>query len=132
MLYQRSHETKSRHQAARCSSNLAIRSRIRSTVRYRYQLIVTGTESAMDFLRYLLTGYNDPGHASQRVQRLLRSFAHDMVYAVTGGHTKPPNNIVLAFTVKSMTGNGELINVLNRFADGRDRHSLVTSKTVSD
>ena len=71
-------------------------------------------ESTMDFLRYLLTGYNDPGHASQRVQRLLRSFAHDMVYAVTGGQTKPPKHIVLAFTVKSLTGNVELINVLNR------------------
>ena len=68
----------------------------------------------MDFLRYLLTGYNDPGHASQIVQRLLRSFAHDMVYAVTGGQTKPPKHIVLAFTVKSLTGNVELINVLNR------------------
>ena len=71
-------------------------------------------ESTMNFLRYLLTGYNDPGHASQRVQRLLRSFAHDMVYAVTGGQTKPPKHIVLAFTVKSLTGNVELINVLNR------------------
>ena len=73
-------------------------------------------ESTMDFLRYLLTGYNDPGHASQRVQRLLRSFAHDMVYAVTGGQTKPPKHIVLAFTVNSLTGNVELINVLNRLA----------------
>ena len=71
-------------------------------------------ESTMDFLCYLLTGYNDPGHAYQRVQRLLRSFAHGMVYAVTGGQTKPPKHVVLAFTVKSLTGNVELINVLNR------------------
>lgn len=37
-------------------------------------------ESLIVFLYYLLTGSNDPDHASQRVQRLVQSFGHDIVY----------------------------------------------------
>lgn len=66
------------------------------------------------FLCYLLSGTNDPDHASQRVLWLIQSFGHDMVYAVTGGKIKPSKYIVLPFSVKSLTGNVELINILNR------------------
>lgn len=68
----------------------------------------------MVFLYYLLTGSNDPDHTSQRVQRLVQSFGHDIVYAVTCGKTQPSKHIILPFSVKSLTGNVELINILNR------------------
>ncbi len=71
-------------------------------------------ESLMVFLYYLLTGCNDPDHTSQRVQRLVQSFGHDIVYAVTCGKTQPSKHIILPFSVKSLTGNVELINILNR------------------
>ena len=37
-----------------------------------------------------------------------------MVYAVGGGRVKPPKHIMLPFAVKSLTGNVELIQILNR------------------
>ena len=37
-----------------------------------------------------------------------------MVYAVSGGRVKPPKHIMLPFAVKSLTGNLELIQILNR------------------
>ena len=37
-----------------------------------------------------------------------------MVYAVSGGRVKPPKHIMLPFAVKSLTGNVELIQILNR------------------
>ena len=39
-----------------------------------------------------------------------------MVYAVSGGRVKPPKHIMLPFAVKSLTGNVELIQILNRLS----------------
>lgn len=71
-------------------------------------------ESLSVFLCYLLTGCHDVLHATQRVQRLVQSFGQDIVYAVTCGSVKPSKHIILPFSVKSLTGNVELINILNR------------------
>lgn len=71
-------------------------------------------ESLSIFLCYLLTGCHDVLHATQRVQRLVQSFGQDIVYAVTCGSIKPSKHIILPFSVKSLTGNVELINILNR------------------
>ena len=70
-------------------------------------------ESLRLFLSHLFTGSNDPDCSSQRVQRLLQSFGHDIVYAVACGKIKPAKHIILAFSVKSLTGNVELMNILN-------------------
>eukprot|EP00745_Piridium_sociabile_P027749 TRINITY_DN44663_c0_g1_i3.p1 TRINITY_DN44663_c0_g1~~TRINITY_DN44663_c0_g1_i3.p1 ORF type:complete len:1606 (-),score=395.32 TRINITY_DN44663_c0_g1_i3:590-5317(-) len=75
-------------------------------------------QSVRLFLYYLLTGTGDHTHASQRVKRLVRSFAQDLVYAVTRGRLKPPKHIFLPFAVKSLTGNVELIQILNRLGHG--------------
>ena len=71
-------------------------------------------ESLSVFLLYLLAGSNDPDKASQRVHRLLQSFGQDIVYAVTCGKIKPCKHIIVPFSIKSLTGNVELINILNR------------------
>jgi len=52
-------------------------------------------ESVRQFLCYLLTGAGDHTHASERVTRLVRSFAQDFVHAVTRGRMKPPKHIIL-------------------------------------
>ena len=66
-------------------------------------------ESVTLFLHTLLT--------RDGVRWLTNSFGSDLVYAVTCGKTKPP------FAVKSLTGNTELIQILNRLG-----HSLSYSQ----
>ena len=50
------------------------------------------------FLYTLLTGNNDSseGECCQRVQRLIKSFAEDLVFGVTRGMIKPPIQILLS------------------------------------
>lgn len=68
--------------------------------------------SIIQFLQTLLSGNcNNP---SERVKRLVTSFGSDLVYAVTCGRIKLPKHILLPFAVKSLTGNTELVNTLNR------------------
>ena len=53
-----------------------------------------------------------------RVQSLVKSFSQDIVYAVTNGKIKPPKQVLLSYGVKTLTGNVELIQVLNRLRHG--------------
>lgn len=74
-----------------------------------------------ELLRTLLTSIltGDPNKkASQRVEWLLESFSQDLVYGVTCGRVKPPKHILLPTVVKSLTGNIELIQLLNRLGHG--------------
>ena len=75
------------------------------------------------FLHTLLTGTTDCSNPSDRVQRLCSSFAQDLVYAITNGKVKPTKHITLPFAVKSLTGNVELVHILNRLG-----HSLSYSQ----
>lgn len=72
------------------------------------------------FLHTLLTGNaaNQPGSSCSRVQRLMSSFAQDLVYTVSCGNQKPPKHILLPYAVKSLTSNVELIQILNRCGHG--------------
>ncbi|XP_033475188.1 uncharacterized protein LOC117252428 [Epinephelus lanceolatus] len=75
--------------------------------------------SLVVFLQTLLAGTSRVGNSpSKRVQRLTASFSQDLVYAVTCGKVKPTKHIVLPFAVKSLTGNVELIHILNRLGHG--------------
>ena len=42
------------------------------------------------------------------------SFAQDLLYTVNKGRHLTPKNILLPFTIKSLTGNVELIKIINR------------------
>ena len=75
-------------------------------------------ESVSKFLQTLLTGKVAYSQLSDRVDRLTNSLGSDLVFAVTGGQTKPPKHIMLPFAVKSLTGNTELIRTLNRLGHG--------------
>ena len=48
------------------------------------------------------------------MQRLTASFGQDLVYAVTSGKVKPTKHVLLPVAVKTLTGNVELIQILNR------------------
>ena len=67
-----------------------------------------------NFLTILLTGNTKDTDQSDRIQRLVNSFAQDLIYAISAGTIKTPKHILLSFAVKTLTGNAELIRMLNR------------------
>ena len=46
-----------------------------------------------------------------RVQRLMKSFAQDLMFGVNRGKIKPPKQILLLYAVKTLTNNFELIQI---------------------
>ena len=52
---------------------------------------------------------------SPEVHRLALSLSQDLIHSATRGRIKTPKHVVLPMTVKSLTGNVELITILNRF-----------------
>ena len=82
------------------------------------------------FLMGLLTSNPDVTDPSPRVKMLLESFSQDLIYAVTCGKTKPPKQILLSYGVKSLTGNVEVIRMLNRFGHGVSYSQLEENDTA--
>ena len=68
------------------------------------------------FLQHLLMG--DDSALTERMMWLRNSIAQDLEFAITRGRYKPVKHILLAFAVKSLTGNVELIQLLNRLGHG--------------
>ncbi|KAJ8414408.1 hypothetical protein AAFF_G00052780 [Aldrovandia affinis] len=52
-------------------------------------------QSVSKFLQTLLTGKTASPQPSERVERLTNSLGSDLVFAVTGGKTKPPKRLTL-------------------------------------
>ena len=52
---------------------------------------------------------------SAEVRRLVLSLAQDLIHCVSRGRIKTPKHVTLPLTVKSLTGNAELVTILNRF-----------------
>ena len=55
---------------------------------------------------------------SPNVHRIVLSLCQDLIHAVSRGRIKTPKHVFLPMTVKSLTGNVELITILNRFGHG--------------
>ena len=55
---------------------------------------------------------------SPDVNRPALSLSQDLIHSVSRGRIKTPKHIVLPMTVKSLTGNVELITILNTFGHG--------------
>ena len=53
-----------------------------------------------------------------RVQRLMKSFAQDLMFGVSRGKIKPPKQILLPYAVKTVTNNVELNQMLNHCGHG--------------
>ena len=58
------------------------------------------------------------------------SIAQGIVYAVSGGSQVPPNHILLPVAVKPLTGNVELIQILNRLGHGMSYTKVEESETA--
>ena len=82
------------------------------------------------FLIGLLTGDPDVKCPSHRVSTLVQSFGQDLVYAVTCGQQKPPKHMLLPYAVKTLTGNVEIIKLLNKFGHGVSYSQLEENETA--
>lgn len=78
----------------------------------------TAPEAVRQFLYGLLCGDMTPKNPSQRTMMLVDSFSQDLVYAVSSGSQVPPKHILLPCVVKALTGNVEIIQMLNRLGHG--------------
>ena len=84
-------------------------------------------------LTRLLTGIitGDPvPPPTVRVQSLVKSFSQDIVYVVTNGKMKPPKQVLLSYGQKTLTGNVELIQILNRLGHGVSYSQLEENDTA--
>lgn len=72
-------------------------------------------ETLQTFLRVLLSGKED---SSSRVSRLVWSISQDIVTAVTIGKVKTSKHVLLPWVIKTLTGNVEVIKILNRLGHG--------------
>ena len=72
------------------------------------------------FLQTLLTGKKEwpDEDCHPRAQRLMKSFAQDLMFGVSRGKIKPPKQILLPYAVKTLTNNVELIQMLSRCGHG--------------
>lgn len=76
--------------------------------------------SLTKFLTILLTGdMQDTQNLSQsKAQRHVHSISQDCLFVVSGGRLKPPKHVMLPWAIKSLTGNVELIKMMNRLGHG--------------
>lgn len=72
----------------------------------------------------------DVSNPSQRNVNLVCSFSKDIVYAITCGKTKHPKQVLLSYGVKTLTGNVELLQILNRLGQGISYHQLEENDTA--
>ena len=76
------------------------------------------------FLVGLLTGNPQNLNPSERV-----SFGQGLIYAFTCGQHKPPKHVLLPYAVKTLTGNTEIIKILNKSGHGMSYTQLEESDT---
>lgn len=69
------------------------------------------------FLTVLLTGSQKSSN-SPRANRLIKSYAQDIIYSVSNGKCKTPKSILLPSCVKSLTNSTEVINILCKYGHG--------------
>lgn len=82
------------------------------------------------FLVGLLTGNPQNENPSERVSNLIQPFGQDLIYAVTCGQHKPPKHVLLPYAVKTLTGNTEIIRILNKSGHGMSYTQLEENDTA--
>ena len=75
----------------------------------------------------LLDGHAQNDSSSHKV---IQSIAQDCVYAITNRQYKPPKHLTLPFAVKCLTGNVEIIKMLNRLGHGISYSQLSEIETA--
>ena len=81
-------------------------------------------------VRGVITGQSENLNMSNRMQLSVQSICQDIIYATTRGHQKPSKHILLPYAVKTLTGNVELIQMLNRLGHGISYHQLEEIETA--
>ena len=71
-------------------------------------------ECLSEVLYSLLSSESSKPEQIAKTGRLVSSIAADCIHAITAGRIKPAKHILLAWAVKTLTGNVELIKILNR------------------
>ena len=82
------------------------------------------------FLIGLLTGDPKVKSPAHRISTLVQSISQDIIYAVTCGKHKPPKHLLLPYAVKTLTGNVEIIRMLNKFGHGVSYSQLEENDTA--
>jgi len=82
------------------------------------------------FLIGLLTGDPNVKSPAHRISTLVQSISQDIIYAVTCGKHKPPKHLLLPYAVKTLTGNVEIIRMLNKFGHGVSYSQLEENDTA--
>ena len=71
-------------------------------------------DSVIHLLHTVITGKPQTANTSALAYRQTNSIGQDIIYAVTCGKRRLPKHILIPAVVKSLTGNVELIQILNR------------------
>ena len=71
-----------------------------------------------NFIAQLISG-KSPKSATDKIRRAAKSISEDICYAVTNGSWAMPKHLLLPMTVRHITGNAELIALLNRLGHGQ-------------
>jgi len=89
-----------------------------------YNMLVWNLTSDTEFSPERVT--NLPNHD----HRWILSLGQDLIHCVSRGRTKTPKHVLLLVTVKSLTGNAELVTLLNRFGHGLSSSQIEELETA--
>ena len=81
------------------------------------------------FIAQLISG-KSPKSATDKVRRAAKSISEDICYAVTNGSWAMPKHLLLPMTVRHITGNAELIALLNRLGHGQSYTKTMELETA--
>ena len=82
------------------------------------------------FLIGLLTGDPKVKSPAHRISTLVQLISQDIIYAVTCGKHKPTKHLLLPYAVKTLTGNVEIIRMLNKFGHSVSYSQLEENDTA--
>ena len=80
-----------------------------------------------EFLMVLLEG--GKMQLSDKTKRLVYSLGQDILFCVSKGNLQTPKHVLLASSVRSLTGNVEIISILNRLGHGISYSKLLEIET---
>ena len=86
-------------------------------------------EILLTFLISVITG-KPTKHASSRSQRYALSLAEDLCYTATNGEWIMPKHLTLPMTVIHLTGNAEVVTILNRYGHGQSYSRTLELETA--
>ena len=69
-------------------------------------------------------------HASSRSKRYALSLAEDLCYTATNGEWIMPKHLTLPMTVRHLTGNAEVVIILNRYGHGQSYSRTLELETA--